>query len=59
MKTEGEDRLLTKSKNFDKFERKRVKIQKLKIPAYRGPAGFLDKHPCQISFSYDKSYDKN
>ena len=55
MKTDREDIFLTKSKNFDKFGRKRVKIQKFKIPASRGPAEFLDTHPCQISLSYDKN----
>ena len=55
MKTEGGDRFLTKSENFDKFGRKRVKIQKFKIPASRGPAEFLDTYPCQISLSYDEN----
>ena len=55
MKTEGGDRFLTKSKNFDKFGRKRVKIEKFKIPASRGLAYYQDTHPCQISLSYAKN----
>ena len=40
---------------FNKFGRKRVKIEKFKIPASRGPAGCPDTHSCQISLSCDKN----
>ena len=56
MKTEEVDRCFHQIvPNFDKFGRKRVKIEKFKIPASRGPAEFLDTHPCQISLSYDEN----